>query len=71
MGPLRVPILGAFNWAQSNNNLSRLSVPLGAWKKAEREKSRIWGCNLRLIRDSTDNVLIVALRLPCMGCCET
>lgn len=41
MGTPRVPILGASNWAQSNNNLNRNSVPLETWgEKAEREKSR-------------------------------
>ena len=33
---LRVLVLGAFNWDQSNNNLRRLHVPLGAWKKVEK-----------------------------------
>ena len=33
---LRVLVLGAFNWDQSNNNLRRLHVPLRAWKKVEK-----------------------------------
>ena len=36
MGLLRVLVLGAFNWDQSNNNLGRLHVPLRAWKKVEK-----------------------------------
>ena len=46
MGPLRVPILGVFNWAQSNNNLSRLRVPLGAWER-QREKRAGFGDVIR------------------------
>lgn len=31
MGLPRLPILSAFAWAQSNNNFSRVSLPLEAW----------------------------------------
>lgn len=42
MGPQRVPVLGAFNWVQSNNNVSRINVPLKAWvvgRERHREKT--------------------------------
>jgi len=35
-GLLRVLVLGAFNWNQSDNSLRRLHIPLGAWKKVEK-----------------------------------
>lgn len=38
-----------------------------SWSLEKGRESRIGGCNVRLIHDSTYNVLILALHLPCMG----
>lgn len=37
-----MPILGALNWAESNNNLSRISVSLEARKRQRKKRAGFW-----------------------------